>query len=60
MAALNEYETTVNGFATTLRLSDEDAARLGLKLPEPAVPPAPARKAAPAPANKSRTPSADK
>lgn len=49
---LKPYNVTVNGWETTLLLSDEDAKREGL-LKDAA--PAFAKKAAKAPANKSRT-----
>lgn len=46
--ALKPYKTTVNGYETTLLLSDDDAKRMGLKAEEPA------QKQAPKPANKAR------
>lgn len=47
---LKPYKTTVNGYETTLMLSDEDAKAQGLKTAE-----APTKKVAAKPANKSRT-----
>lgn len=47
---LKPYNVTVNGYETTLLLSDEDAKRNGLFKADP---PAEAKKAAP-PANKAR------
>lgn len=51
--ALKRYDVEVNGYPTTLQLSDEDAKEMGLK-PSDAVKesPAPANKEAKAPANK--------
>lgn len=69
MAELKDYTTNVNGMETTLRLSEEDAKARGLKGGTPADTPDPAaaepdagtaEKAAPAPANKSRTASTNK
>lgn len=31
---LNEYEVEINGLPHTIQLTDEDAARLGLSVPE--------------------------
>lgn len=31
---LNEYEVEINGLPHTIQLNDEDAARLGLQVPE--------------------------
>lgn len=53
--AVKEYEVEINGVATTLQLSDEDAKARGLK-PSDEV----KSKEAKAPANKERTPAADK
>lgn len=52
---LKKYEVTVNGWPTTLLLSDEDAKAQGLLKDEPKKAAAPAKKAAAKPANKSRT-----
>jgi hypothetical protein len=65
MAGLKSYTTEVNGIQTTLRLSDADAKTRGLTADKPAaaadIPEdAPAQKAAPAPANKSRTAATNK
>lgn len=49
---LKKYDVEVNGYPTTLLLSDEDAKAEGLLAEEK---PAPAKKAAPKPANKART-----
>lgn len=49
---MKRYDVVINGVATTLLLSDADAAARGLV---PASDPAPVAKAK-APANKSRTP----
>lgn len=48
---LKKYDVEVNGYPTTLLLSDEDAKAQGLLKPEPT--PAPAKEA-PAPPNKAR------
>lgn len=50
MSGLKKYDVEVNGWPTTLQLSDEDAKARGL------FEEAPAKKAAPAPKNKARTP----
>ena len=56
---MKRYRVKVNGMTTTLRLSDEDAAKRGLTVepdpqPEPVPDPVPAK--AKTPANKSRRP----
>lgn len=57
---MNTYDVVINGVATTLQLTDEDAKSRGL-LPEPKVAKAaPVAKAAKAPANKARTAAANK
>ncbi|WP_165797909.1 hypothetical protein [Mycolicibacter virginiensis] len=50
--ALKEYDVEVNGHATTLQLSDEDAKAMGLTSPAESKVPAKSRTAA----NKARTP----
>lgn len=47
---MREYEVEINGYTTTLQLSDEDAKARGLTADEPA----PAAKESPAPLNKAR------
>jgi hypothetical protein len=49
---LKEYNVEVNGYKTTLQLSDADAKAMGLTADESAPP----TKVAKAPANKARTP----
>lgn len=46
---MREYEVEINGYKTTLQLSDEDAKARGLLADKPAA------KEAAAPANKART-----
>ena len=53
MAELNTYGVGVNGYTTTLGLSDADAKRRGLDKPVE-------RKAGRAPANKAKAPTANK
>jgi hypothetical protein len=50
VSGLKKYDVEVNGWPTTLQLSDEDAKARGL------FEEAPAKKAAPAPKNKARAP----
>lgn len=52
---MKRYDIVLNGMATTLQLSDEDAAARGLTQPvEPAADPVPTK--AKTPANKARAP----
>jgi hypothetical protein len=54
---VQRYTVKVNGMTTTLRLSDEDAAKRGLTAdPEPAPVPDPVPAKAKTPANKARRP----
>ena len=53
---MKRYDVVVNGVKTTLLLSDADAAARGLTPIAEKASAAPADKAAPAAANKSRTP----
>lgn len=55
---LKRYDVVINGTATTLQLSDEDAKLYGLAEPAAAEPAA--KKAAKPPANKARTATANK
>lgn len=54
---LKEYDVEINGYKTTLQLSDEDAKLQGLK-PADEVKPAAAK--AKTPANKAKAPAANK